>query len=322
MLDDRVLSTPAAGYTLSVAGLTIAVATRRPGARLECASQSRGFLVEGAPADLRLEVDWRELDAVPEGRALFDSGGVWRAFEVEESVVLRLHDAAAGPFPYKEARLSADGRDGLVLLDPRACPPGRPVDPLEYPLDELLFQRLLAAQGGIELHAVGVVDPSSGRGYVFAGQSGDGKTTTARLWQETVGAAVLSDDRVVLTREGGGGWRMHGTPWHGEAELALPASAPLAGLFVLARGEQNALVPMSPARAVAALLARSFPPFHDAPATERLVRSLEALVAAVPCRLFPFVPGPEAVRCIQRAEPWSGGQRPSSGYGLGRTGAS
>jgi hypothetical protein len=299
----RVLSTPAAGgsssasaeagapssrvagYALGVSGLVIAVQTRRPRARLEYVGGSRAFLVEGVPADLQLEVDWRELDARPEGRALFDSGG----------------DASVGAFPYKEVRLDAGGRCGVVLLDPRACPPERPVDPLEFPLDELLFQRLLAARGGIELHAVGIVEPSSGRGYLFAGQSGDGKTTTARLWQEAVGAAILSDDRIVLRREDGGGWRMHGTPWHGEAELALPTSAPLAGIFVLTRGERNALVPMSPARAVAALLARGFPAFHDAPATARLVRRLEALAGEVPCRLFPFVPDGEAVRFILRA---------------------
>lgn len=290
-----VSSSGVAPHALGVSGLVISVETRRPGARLECVGRSRAFLVDGSFADLRLEVDWRELDVKPEGRALFDSGGVWRAFEVDGGVVLRFHDASVGAFPYKEARLDGDGRRGIVLLDPRACPPGRPVDPLEYPLDELLFQRLLAERGGIELHAVGVVGPSSGRGYVFAGQSGDGKTTTARLWQETVGAAVLSDDRIVLRREEGGGWRMHGTPWHGEAELALPASAPLAGIFVLARGERNALEPISPARAVAALLARSFPPFYDAPATARLVQSLEELVGEVPCRRFAFVPDGEAV---------------------------
>ena len=88
---------------------------------------------------------------------------------------------------------------------------------------------------------------------------------------------------------------MHGTPWHGEAELATPASAPLAGVFVLARGEQNALEPMSVACAVAALLARSFPAFHDARAIAELVRRLEALVADVPCRRFRFVPDGDAV---------------------------
>ena len=301
LLDDRLLS--ASSYTIRVAGLVVSVTARRPGAPVECLGRSRAFLVDAGHAELHLEAVWSELDSRSPGRLIFDSGGVWRAYEslaeaarpgARPELVLRFHDPRL-PFPYKEARLEAGGSRGLVRLDPRAWPPGQVVDPLEYPLDELLFQRLLGARGGIELHAVGVVAPS-GRGYVFAGQSGDGKTTSARLWQEAVGAAVLSDDRIVLTREDEGGWLMHGTPWHGEAELALPASAPLAGVFVLARGAVHALEPLAPARAVAALLARSFPAFHDAAATQGLVRRLEALVADVPCRRFAFVPDTSAVR--------------------------
>ncbi len=295
-LPERMAAGSRSGYELGVAGLVIGVETDRPGAGLECAPGSRPFLVSGRPADLQLEVDWQELDERPQGRPLFDSGGVWRAFQADTETILRFHDASAGTFPYKEARLEAGTARGRVLLDPRALPADRAVDPLEYPLDELLFQRLLAARAGLELHAVGVVTPS-GRGCLFAGQSGDGKTTTARLWQQVPGATILSDDRIVLTRDGEG-WRMHGTPWHGEAELALAASAPLDGVFVLARGEQSRLVPMSAAAAVAALLARSFPPFHDQAATAQLVQRLETLVLEAGCHLFPFVPDASAVRRV------------------------
>ncbi len=295
-LRERMAPESTARYAIGVAGLVIGVETRRSGARLDCGPGSRPFLVSNRTEDLQLEVDWQELDLRPEGRLLFDSGGVWRAFGTESETVLRFHDASAGAFPYKEARLEAETSRGRVLLDPRALPPDRTVDPLEYPLDELLFQRLLAGRGGLELHAAGVVAPS-GRGYLFAGRSGDGKTTTARLWQQLTGATVLSDDRIVLTRDATA-WRMHGTPWHGEAELALPASAPLAGVFVLARGEKSTLLPMSPAAAVAALLARSFPPFHDAAATARLVQRLETLVHEVGCHLFPFLPDASAVHRV------------------------
>lgn len=259
---------------------------------IECEGRARGFLVDALRADLRLAARWQELDAQPQGRPLFDSGGVWRAFDDAGTYVIRCHDGRHPQSPYKEARVFPGSARGEVLLDPRLVSRERAFDPLEFPLDELLFQHLLRSHGGVELHATGAVAPS-GRGYLFTGQSGDGKTTTARLWQKA-GAAILSDDRIVVTRDDDG-WRMHGTPWHGEAELALPTSAPLAGVFVLARGERNALEPMSVARAVAALLARSFPAFHDAHATAQLVQRLEALVEEVPCRLFRFVPDGDAV---------------------------
>ena len=295
MLVDRILraATPhASGYALRVAGLVVAVDADWRG--VECEGRARGFLVDAPGADLRLAARWQELDAQPQGRPLFDSGGVWRAFDDAGTYVIRCHDGRHPQSPYKEARVFPGSARGEVLLDPRLVAHEAALDPLEFPLDELLFQHLLRSHGGLELHAAGVVAPS-GRGYLFTGQSGDGKTTTARLWQQA-GAAILSDDRIVVTRDDGGGWRMHGTPWHGEAELAQPVSAPLAGVFVLARGERNALEPMSAAHAVAALLARSFPAFHDANATAELVLRLEALVGDVPCRRFRFVPNGDAVR--------------------------
>ena len=73
--------------------------------------------------------------------------------------------------------------------------------PLEYPLDELLLQGLLARGRGAEIHACGIAD-GSGRGLLFVGQSGAGKTTMARLWEGERGITVLSDDRIILRRVG------------------------------------------------------------------------------------------------------------------------
>ena len=50
---------------------------------------------------------------------------------------------------------------------------------------------------------------------------------------------IVSDDRVIV-REAGGEWRMFGTPWHGEAALSSPASAPLDGVF-LCRGRTHSI---------------------------------------------------------------------------------
>jgi hypothetical protein len=112
----------------------------------------------------------------------------------------------------------------------------------------------------------------------------------ARLWEREAGAAVLSDDRIVLRRRSDGAWWMHGTPWHGEAELASSGSAPLAAVLLLGRGPRHALLETRPAEAVAALLARSFVSFHDAGAMERALALLEDVVRSVPCRRLAFVP--------------------------------
>lgn len=288
------------GFTIAVAGLCVSVEARSGGMKLAPLGCPPSFVVEAPPQpELTLDVLWRELSSADPGRLLFDSNGSWRLFEDGGVFVYRFHDSRLGAQPYKEARLGPSMDRGTILLDPRHLPAGEALDPLEFPLDELLFQRLLARHGGIELHAAGIVAPA-GEGYLFAGQSGDGKTTTARLWQQLDGCRVLSDDRIIVRRGAGGAWRLHGTPWHGEAELAENAGAALQAVFVLARGSETRSEPLGRAQATALLYARGFPPAHDAAATERLVAEIESLVHDVPCRRLPFVPGSELVSFVLR----------------------
>ncbi|MBN1260708.1 MAG: hypothetical protein JXB35_08510, partial [Anaerolineae bacterium] len=82
-----------------------------------------------------------------------------------------------------------------------------------YPLDEILVVNLLAKGRGVLLHSCAVDD--DGHGTLFLGESGAGKSTTARLWSEA-GVRVLNDDRVIVRQSGGRFWA-YGTPWHGDA---------------------------------------------------------------------------------------------------------
>lgn len=290
------LLSPDAQFAIGVGGLTIGVQSSSPTLRLSAGCCAGAFLASPGVPDLDLRAEWRQLGREHEGDLVFDSGGTWRLHEQQGRQVYRFFVPRLGPVPYKEAWLEPGGTEGTVCLNPAAYAPDEPVDVLEFPLAELLFHRLMAARGGVELHACGIVAPSGG-GYLFVGHSGDGKTTTARLWAEVPGAKVLSDDRIVLRREAGTWW-MHGTPWHGEASFAENARAPVSAILFLARGESNALATIAPAEAVSGLLARSFFPLHDPDAISATLELLAGVAADVPCSRLSFVPGPEAVRFV------------------------
>ena len=168
------------GFSLRVAGITIGVEPIHPSLHLLASPSSRRFLVDPGHLDLLLTADFRPLAAEPGSPLVFDSGGPWRLYDDHGCLLYRIFDSRLGPSPYKEARLDSDLRAGAVQLNENAYLPLEPVDPLEFPLDELLFQLLLSSRDGFEMHACGIIAPS-GKGYVFAGHSGDGKTTTARL---------------------------------------------------------------------------------------------------------------------------------------------
>jgi hypothetical protein len=286
---------------LSIAEITVTVAAREADLELRADEATARFLVPPRRAEATIMAGWGDPGGVDSGNLAFDSGAVWKLYRDGARHRFLFSSPALGPLPYKEARFDSDFASGEVTLRRARFQPAQGLWPLEYPLDELLLQGLLARGKGAELHACGVTD-RAGRGLLFVGQSGAGKTTLARLWEGVGGTTVLSDDRIILRRVGGS-FTMHGTPWHGEAALAEPASAPLAGVFFLEHGAANHLLPLRGAAAATRLFACGFPPFFDRDGLDFTLGFFGGLVADVPCYRLGFAPGPQVVELIER---WSG----------------
>lgn len=255
------------------------------------------FATPPAPADLALTVRRLARYEPAAGTLLFDSGGVWQLHEDGDAWRIECRSFLFGDVPYKIARVSRDLRRADVFVRDLD---GKIPDALEYPLDELLFNAVLARNDGIEFHACGVVD-HDGSGYLFAGNSGDGKTTTARLW---IGDAhdIVSDDRVIVRREDGTWW-MYGTPWHGEAEICSTSRAPLRRIFLLNKAQESRMDPVPRSHAVARLFACAFPPFHDRAGIETMLGTLDRLATEVPVARFSFVNDRSAVAAVRAAAP-------------------
>jgi hypothetical protein len=288
---------PGSTVHLRIADITVGVTARDADLGLQVDEATEKFLVAPSDPDAIVTAAWGDPGGACRGDVVFDSGGVWKLYRDGTRQRFVFSSAALGPLPYKEATFDPDFISGEVTLR-RACfQRTQGLWPLEYPLDELLLQGLLARGKGAEIHACGIVDASD-RGLLFVGQSGAGKTTMARLWEGVGGATVLSDDRIILRRVGSG-FTMYGTPWHGEAALAEPASAPLAGVFFLEHGDANALLPLRGAAAAARLFACGFPPFHDRDGLDFTLTFFAELAAKVPCHELRFAPDRQVVELVQ-----------------------
>lgn len=264
------------------------------------------FAVAAGRPDITLTARRGTLDSSPPGTLEFEAGGLWRLYRSQDRPTFRFFVPDHGATPVQEARFSADFSRGEVVFEERLFPPGSAVAPFGHPLDELLVATYLAGRGGVLVHACGLHHPEVG-GLLLCGFSGAGKTTTARLWERRGGVTILSDDRIVL-RTGDGPVRMYGTPWHGEARLSSASDCELAAILVLAHGETNRLTPLAPGEAVAALVARGFPPYSSSESLAAVLATLAAVVAATPCFGFEFTPDERSVEFLLRelAEPARG----------------
>lgn len=286
----------AGDHFLQVAGITIALRCSDQRIRWRWSGAVQRFLVPAQQADVEIKVAVRDAPIPLDGELLFESGAVWRIFRDGDGYRIECRADLPGSEPYKVARFDSSFTHGTILMNPTILP--LELSPIDYPLDEVIIANLLGRGRGVELHSCGVID-AQGRGHLFAGVSGAGKTTTARLW-DGIATGIVSDDRVIVREHDGQMW-MYGTPWHGEAELSEATRAPLAGVYLLVQADENELREISPAEAVARMFSCSFPPFYDAPSVDFTLNMFGRIVNAVPVRELRFTRDRAAVDLVRGA---------------------
>lgn len=159
-----------------------------------------------------------------------------------------------------------------------------------YAIDSLLrilHTLVLAGKGGVLMHAASVI--RNGKAYLFTGVSGAGKTTISRL--APADATLLTDEISYVTRSEAGGYIAHGTPFAGE--LAKPGenvSAPLAGIFLLAKGPENRVEEIEASAVVRTILANILFFAHEPDMVRDVFDTAWGIAGSVPVKRLTFFP--------------------------------
>lgn len=221
------------------------------------------------------------------GEVLFDTHDMWSLHRNHRGLVWRQMSVSMKGDPERLALLPPNYCSGEMYIASSAADGGELGYPLHHPFDKFLFANLLADRGCVACHACGVDD--GGRGLLFVGESGAGKSTMAGLWAGRPGVTVLSDERTIA-RWWESRFFLFGTPWYGSAGIVSPARVPLSAIFFLRHGTENRVTPLDRSQVIKQLLVCTYLPFWSASRIDRSLQLFDDLSQAVPCYELAYTP--------------------------------
>ena len=157
----------------------------------------------------------------------------------------------------------------------------------------VFYAQATADKGTVLFHAA--VVSHKGRGYMFLGKSGTGKSTHARLWLKHIEGTELVNDDNPIVRDG----VVYGSPWRGKTPCYRNVSYPLGGIVMLSQAPYNKIVPLKGLTAYAALV----PSISGMRWNSRIADGLHAtenlLASTVPMWHLECLPDEEAARICE-----------------------
>ena len=157
----------------------------------------------------------------------------------------------------------------------------------------ILFAMASACTGTVLFHSA--VVSLDGRGYMFLGKSGTGKSTHARLWLQNIpGTELMNDDNPAVRVKPDGTAVVYGTPWSGKTPCYRNISAPLGGIVLLSQAPYNKIVRLKGIGAYAAVVPSISGKRWDARIADGLHETENALATYIPVWHLDCLPDAEA----------------------------
>lgn len=176
---------------------------------------------------------------------------------------------------YREGRLILAGRYTKMAIDNALM---------------VLFALATADKGAVLFHAA--VVSHEGKGYMFLGKSGTGKSTHARLWLQHIGGAELVNDDNPVVRDG----IVYGSPWSGKTPCYRNVQYPLGGIVLLSQAPYNKIQRLKGLEAYAALVPSISGMRWDRHIADGLHQTENALASTVPVWHLECLPDEGAAR--------------------------
>ena len=183
---------------------------------------------------------------------------------------------------YRNCRLITTGRHRKMAIDNALM---------------VLYALATANQGTVLFHASAV--SYEGRGYMFLGKSGTGKSTHAGLWVKHIEGAVLMNDDNPVVRISDGIATVYGSPWSGKTPCYRNVSSPLGGIVLLSQAPYNKIQRLEDLEAYVALMSSISGKRWDKGIADGLYQTENYLASHVPMWHLECLPDEEAAIVCQ-----------------------
>lgn len=160
----------------------------------------------------------------------------------------------------------------------------------------VFYTWLMLKRGGFMLHASSVV--RKGRGYIFTGSSGSGKSTISGLSPDN---ALLSDELTAVMMADNG-YVVHGNPFWGDFQKGTAREqAPVAHLFFLRKARENRIDQIPMGVKMKQVLQNVLFFGRGMELTNDLLTVMTDFMTRVPSAELHFLPDESVWRCIENA---------------------
>lgn len=157
----------------------------------------------------------------------------------------------------------------------------------------LLYTFATAQLGALEMHSSVVMN--GGKGYMFLGKSGTGKSTHSQLWIDNIpGTELLNDDNPIIRLLPDGSVRVYGSPWSGKTPCYKSKDVPVGAIVPLKQAPYNKITRLPVIQAYVTLMesASGFRPFKEL--ADGWHRTMEGICAAIPFYRLECLPDRDA----------------------------
>lgn len=274
-------------YLLELAGLFVRLRSER---EIEITDRTRPFVIEQKIGKKTSCITLRTCMKVPDIPIEHHRNGMTLYASTETSYQLFYLDEKSGQ-PFAIVQLYKDGNVTVDYLAEYV----RCFQTSSDILNRVCIEKLFSYHNRMILHASFV--KYEGRGILFLGPSGIGKSTQARLWEDVLGANVVNGDRAAVGKDEV--WTAWGIPYAGTSRIYKNEKALIEAVIILKQGQKNEIEKVRTTQAFASIYPEVSIHHWERQFVEEQMEMIHKLTNDIPIYQYTCVPDESAVHFLR-----------------------